>query len=138
MSEPSNPRPVSVQGWPRPQGYTDGMSGRGRVVVTAGMVGWDPTTGEFASDELAAQTEQALRNVVNVLASAGASPRHLVRLTWYLTDRDEYVAGRDAIGEAYRATIGRHYPAMAVLFVTSLLEPRAKVEIEAMAIVPDE
>ena len=120
-----------------PRGYADGMSARGRVVVTAGQVGWDPVTGAFASDDLAEQTAQTLRNVVAVLQSAGAGPGQLVRLTWYLTDREEYLAARGAIGEHYRAIIGRHFPAMAVVFVSSLVESRAKVEIEATAVVAD-
>lgn len=131
---PLSLRPV---GWPTPRGYADGMSARGQVVVTAGQIGWDPLTGAFSSDDLADQTAQALRNVVAVLHSAGASPDHLVRLTWYLTNRDEYLAARLAIGEHYRSIIGRHFPAMAVVFVSSLVEARAKVEIEATAIVPE-
>lgn len=131
---PLSLRPV---GWPTPRGYADGMSARGRVVVTAGQIGWDPLTGAFGSDDLADQTAQALRNLVAVLHSAGASPDHLVRLTWYLTNRDEYLAARSAIGEHYRSIIGRHFPAMAVVFVSSLVESRAKVEIEATAIVPE-
>ena len=113
------------------------MSARGRVIVTAGQIGWDPLTGAFASDELADQTAQTLRNVVAVLHSAGATPGHLVRLTWYVTNRDEYLAARGAIGEHYRAIIGRHFPAMAVIFVSSLVESRAKVEIEATAIITE-
>lgn len=120
-----------------PKGFSDGMSGRGRVVVTAGVVGWNPATGQFETDDLAQQAGQALRSIVRILDVAGAQPQHLVRLTWYLTDRSEYVAARRAIGEQYRAIIGRHYPAMAVIFVSALLEPRAKLEIEATAIVPD-
>lgn len=138
MSEASLPRPVVVPAWRAPHGYADGMTGRGRVVVTAGIIGWNPTTLDIASDELADQAGQALRNIVEVLAAAGAEPRHLVRLTWYLTDRAAYIAARPAIGELYRATIGRHFPAMAVVFVSGLLEARAKVEIEATAIIPDE
>ena len=120
-----------------PRGYADGMSARGRVVLTAGQIGWDPLTGEFASGDLADQTAQALRNVVAVLHSASASPDHLVRLTWYITNRDEYLNARSAIGEHYRSIIGRHFPTMAVVFVSSLVEAQAKVEIEATAIVPE-
>ncbi|MFN8572218.1 MAG: RidA family protein [Gemmatimonadaceae bacterium] len=138
MSESSGPRAVTVPGWRAPHGYADGMTGRGRVVVTAGIIGWNPTTAQITTDDLAEQTGQALRNIVQVLAAAGAEPRHLVRLTWYLTDRAAYIAARPAIGEHYRAVIGRHFPAMAVVFVSGLLEERAKVEIEATAIVPDE
>ena len=113
------------------------MSATGRVVVTAGQIGWDPLTGAFESDDLVDQTAQAMRIVVAVLHSAGASPNHLVRLTWYITSRDEYLVARAAIGEHYRTIIGRHFPAMAVVFVSSLVESRAKVEIEATAIVTD-
>jgi enamine deaminase RidA (YjgF/YER057c/UK114 family) len=112
------------------------MSASGRVVVTAGQVGWDPTTCTFASDDFAAQTTQALRNVVAVLRAGGAEPRHLVRLTWYIRSRDEYATARRAIGVAYREIVGRHYPAMSVVVVAGLFEEQAKVEIEAMAVVP--
>ncbi|MFN8581716.1 MAG: RidA family protein [Gemmatimonadaceae bacterium] len=137
MSEHAEPQRIEVPGWQAPHGYSDGMSARGRVVTTAGIIGWNPADGTFASDDLAEQVGQTLRNVVRVLAAAGAEPRHLVRLTWYLTDRDEYVAARRVIGEHYRSIVGRHYPAMAVVIVRGLLEPRAKVEIEATAVVPE-
>jgi enamine deaminase RidA (YjgF/YER057c/UK114 family) len=137
MSDASLPTTVRVTEWPTPQGFADGMTGRGRVVVTAGMIGWNPVTRLFETDDLAEQVGHVLRGIVRVLATAGAEPRHLVRLTWFLTDRDEYIAARTAIGEQYRAVIGRHFPAMAVVFVSSLLEPRAKVEVEATAIVAD-
>jgi len=131
------PIPIAVPGWPRPAGFSNGMQARGRLIVTAGVVGWNVATGVFASDDLVDQTAQALRNIVAVLKAAGAEPHHLVRLTWYLTSRDEYVAARAAIGAQYRAIVGRHFPAMAVIFVSGLLEPRARVEIEATAVVPD-
>lgn len=132
------PEPVQVTEWPRPSGYADGMSAEGRLVVTAGQIGWDPLTMQFASDDFAAQCAQALRNVRTVLEAAGAAPEHLVRLTWYVTSRDEYAASLAAIGAAYREVIGRHYPAMSVVVVTALIEPRAKVEIEATAVVPSQ
>ena len=106
------------------------------MVAVAGQVGWDPHTSHFGSDDLVAQTTQALRNVADVLAAAGARPEHVVRLTWYVTDRDAYLRGREGIGAAYRAVFGRHYPAMTLVVVAGLLEPRALVEIEATAIVP--
>lgn len=134
--ERSLPEAIEPEGWLEPVGYANGMSASGRVVVTAGQVGWDPATGRFASDDFAAQTAQALRNVVAILRAGGAEPRHLVRLTWYVRSRDEYAAARRAIGGAYREIIGRHYPAMSVVVVTGLFEERAKVEIEAMAVVP--
>ncbi len=132
----SDAREVHPEGWAKPVGYAHGMSAEGRVVVTAGQIGWNPATQEFASDDFAAQTVQALRNVVAVLTAAGARPEHLVRLTWYITDRDEYLAARRTIGEGYREILGRHFPVMTVVVVSGLLEPGAKVEIEATAIVP--
>ncbi len=137
MSEASEslvPLPVTVAGWSRPHGYSDGMIAKGRVLVTSGMIGWNPEDQTIETDNFASQTAQALRNVVNVLRAAGAEPRHLVRLTWYVTSRDEYLAAREGIGVAYREIIGRHYPAMAVVVVAALLEARAKVEIEATAV----
>jgi enamine deaminase RidA (YjgF/YER057c/UK114 family) len=112
------------------------MSATGRLIVTAGQVGWDPISSTFASDDLAAQAAQALRNVVAVLRAGGAAPDQLVRLTWYVTSRSEYAAARRQIGAAYRDIIGHHYPAMSVIVVSALFEERAKVEIEATAVVP--
>jgi enamine deaminase RidA (YjgF/YER057c/UK114 family) len=123
-------------GWRPPVGYADGVTATGRIVVTAGQVGWDPVTGEFVADDFASQAAQALRNVVAVLRAASAGPEHLVRLTWFVTSRDEYIAARKAIGQAYREIIGSSYPAMSVVVVSGLLEPRARVEIEATAVVP--
>lgn len=136
MSEKRMPEAIEPEGWAKPVGYVNGMSATGRIVVTAGQVGWDPISGDFSSDDFAAQTAQALRNVVAVLRAAGAGPEHLVRLTWYVTSRSEYAAARRAIGGAYRDIIGRHYPAMSVVVVSALFEERAKVEIEATAVVP--
>ncbi len=132
------PAPEIIQpaGWPVPQGYANAVAATGRQIFLAGQVGWDPLTGAFPSDDLAAQAAQALANVAAVLQAAGAEPRHLTRLTWYVTDRAEYLAARPAIGAAYRAMIGRHYPAMSLLVVNSLLEQQAKVEIEATAVIP--
>jgi enamine deaminase RidA (YjgF/YER057c/UK114 family) len=110
----------------------------GQVVVISGQIGWNPTTEKFETDEMAAQVRQALDNVVAVLRSAGAEPRHVARLTWYVTDRAAYVASRREIGEAYRVLFGDHYPAMSVIVVAGLLDPRAKVEIEATAVIPAE
>lgn len=123
-------------GWAPPRGYANGVEAEGRLVVTAGQIGWDPATGEFASDDFAAQVRQTLLNVRAVLAEAGAEPRHLVRLTWYVTDRAAYLASAREVGAAYREVMGRHYPAMAVVVVAGLLEARARVEIEATAVVP--
>jgi enamine deaminase RidA (YjgF/YER057c/UK114 family) len=132
------PAPEIVQppGWPVPQGYANAVAASGRQVFVAGQVGWDPVTGVFAGDDLAAQASQALANVAAVLRAAGAEPRHLTRLTWYVTDRVEYLTARPTIGAAYRAVFGRHYPAMSLLVVHSLLEEQAKVEIEATAVIP--
>ena len=128
--------PLHPVGWTKGRGYAHGMSGEGRIVVTAGQLGWDPVTLQVVSDDFAAQAAQALRNVISVLNAGRAGPEHLVRLTWYVTSRDEYLAAAKAIGVAYREIIGRHFPAMAVVVVNALLEPRAKVEIEAMAVAP--
>jgi enamine deaminase RidA (YjgF/YER057c/UK114 family) len=129
---------VRPEGWPRGAGYADGVLAPewGRVLAIAGQIGWDPVTHAFDSDDLGEQAARALANVVAVLRAAGGAPEQLVRLTWYVTSREEYVAARGRIGEAYRAAIGRHYPAMSVVIVSGLLEPRAKVEIEATAVLP--
>jgi len=121
-------------GWARPRGYANGVAATGRQVFVAGQIGWDAEQ-RFTSDDFAAQVRQALANVVAVLACAGAKPEHLVRMTWYVTSRDEYNAALAEIGAAYRELIGRNFPAMSVVVVAGLLEPRAKVEIEATAVV---
>jgi len=121
-------------GWARPRGYANGVAAEGRQVFVAGQIGWDAEQ-RFASDDFAAQARQALANVVAVLACAGARPEHIVRMTWYVTSRDEYNGALTGIGASYRELIGRHYPAMSVVVVAGLLEPRAKVEIEATAVV---
>ena len=120
-------------GWARPRGYANGVAASGRLVFVAGQIGWDAEQ-RFASDDFAAQVRQALANVVAVLACAGAKPEHLVRMTWYVTSRDEYYAALTEVGAAYRELIGRNFPAMSVVVVAGLLEPRAKVEIEATAV----
>lgn len=127
---------MAVPGWARPHGYSDAMSGTGRVIVTAGVIGWNPETQAIETDNFASQVAQAFRNIRDIVTAAGASPTDVVRLTWYITNRDEYIASRQAIGLAFREVFGRHYPAMAVVIVAGLVEPRAKVEIEATAIVP--
>jgi enamine deaminase RidA (YjgF/YER057c/UK114 family) len=123
------------EGWPRPVGYANGVSARGRLVFVAGQVGWD-TAGTFA-DGLVPQVQQALENIVAVLRAGGAEPRHLVRLTWYVVDKEAYRSARAAIGQVYREVLGPSYPAMALMQVAGLLEDRALVEIEATAVVPD-
>ncbi len=121
-------------GWVRPRGYANGVAAEGRQVYVSGQIGWDAEQ-RFVSDDFAAQVRQALANVVAVLACAGARPEHIVRMTWYVTSRDEYIAALGLIGAAYRELIGRNYPAMSVVVVAGLLEPRAKVEIEATAVI---
>jgi enamine deaminase RidA (YjgF/YER057c/UK114 family) len=122
-------------GWPRPHGYANGVAADGRLVFVAGQIGWDET-GAFPAEDMAGQVRQTLRNIVTVLAEAGAAPEHVTRLTWYVTDREAYLADPAGIGQAYRDVMGRHFPAMAVVVVSALLEPSAKVEIEATAVVP--
>lgn len=122
--------------WKPAIGYANGVAARGRMVFTGGIIGWNANQ-EFETDDFAGQVEQALRSIVEVLACGAARPEHLVRLTWYVTDKREYLASLKEIGRAYRETIGRHYPAMALVQVVALVEDRAKVEIEATAVVPD-
>ncbi len=124
-------------GWPRPQGYANGVSATGRSVFVAGQVGWNPLTQRIETDDFAAQVRLALANVVAVLRAGGAEPRHVTRLTWYVTDRNAYLSAREQIGVAYRDLFGKHFPAMSVVVVAGLLEEAAKVEIEATAVVPD-
>ncbi|MGB8105651.1 MAG: RidA family protein, partial [Pseudolabrys sp.] len=122
--------------WAPPKGYANGIVAQGRQVFIAGQIGWNALA-QFESDDFVVQVEQALKNIVDVLAAAGGEPRHLVRLNWYVTDKAEYLARQREIGEAYRRMIGRHFPAMTLLVVAGLLEPRAKVEIEGTAVVAD-
>lgn len=121
-------------GWARPRGYANGVAAEGRQVYVAGQIGWDADQ-RFVSDDFALQTRQALSNVIDVLACAGAGPQHVVRLTWYVTSRDEYNDAHAEIGTIYRELFGRNFPAMSVVVVAGLLEPRAKVEIEVTAVV---
>lgn len=121
-------------GWPAPKGYANGMVGEGRIVLVGGQVGWD-AEGRFPPG-FVAQAEQALRNILAVLAEAGAGAEHIGRLTWYVTDITEYRDSLAALGPAYRAVMGRHFPAMTLVQVAALVEPEARVEIEATAILP--
>ncbi len=123
-------------GWRRPKGYANGVAARGRVVSVAGMIGWDAEE-RFASDRLADQARQALANIAAVLAEAGAQPAHIVRMTWYVTDKREYLEQAREIGAAYRELIGDFGVAMTAVQVAALIEDRAKVEIEVTAVVPD-
>ena len=132
---PVKDRILQPPGWAQPRGYSNGIAATGRQVFIAGQIGWDGQ-GRFVSDRFSDQVRQALRNIVAVLAEAGGRPEHLVRLTWYITSRDEYHAEIAEVGRAYREVIGRHFPAMAVVQVVALMEERARVEIEATAVVP--
>jgi enamine deaminase RidA (YjgF/YER057c/UK114 family) len=123
------------KGWAPAKGFTNGVAATGRQVFVAGQVGWTAEQ-RFESDDFVVQVERALANVVAVLAEAEARPEHLVRLTWYVTDKRDYISRLAEVGQAYRRTVGRHYPAMTLIQVAALLEDRAKVEIEATAVVP--
>ena len=127
---------LQPSGWPRPRGYANGVSARGRVIFTAGIVGWDEHE-RFPEHTLHGQFAQALRNIVAILAEDGAGPQHIARMTCYVIDRAEYLRERDEIGAAWREIIGGHYPAMALVEVKGLVESAAKVEIEATAVVPE-
>lgn len=131
MHEPLHPAT-----WKRASGYSNGIMARGRMIFTGGLVGWDADQ-VFQTDDFAGQVQQVLENIVAVLAEGGAGPEHLVRLTWYVTDKHEYLGALREVGAAYRDVIGRHYPAMALVQVVALVEDRAKVEIEATAVVPE-
>jgi enamine deaminase RidA (YjgF/YER057c/UK114 family) len=120
--------------WKPAKGYANGVAAEGRMVFTGGIIGWNAEQ-VFESDDFVGQVEQALRSIIEVLACAGAGPEHLVRLTWYVTDRREYLARLEELGAVYKAVIGRHYPAMALVQVVALVEDRAKVEIEATAVI---
>lgn len=123
-------------GWQRPKGYANGVAATGRQVFVAGMIGWDAQE-QFHSDDMAGQVRQALSNVVAVLQAAGASPAHIVRMTWYITDKREYLAALPEIGRAFRECVGHFSIAMTAVQVAALIEDRAKVEIEVTAVVPD-
>ncbi len=125
------------KGWPAPLGYSYGVAARGRQVYVAGLVGWD-AGGRISAADFAGQARQALANIVAVLAEAGARPEHITRMTWYVTDKREYLAAAKPLGIAYREIMGMHYPAMAAVEVKGLMDDLAKVEIEVTAVVPDE
>ena len=129
-------RTVLPEGWHRPMGYSNAVVAQGRQIYVAGQVGWDSEE-RFNSDDIAEQAAQALRNVVAVLEAAGARPEHIVRMTWYVTDKAAYIAGLKEIGQAYREIIGRNFPAMTAVEVTALIEDRAKVEVECTAVVAE-
>ncbi len=128
------PRVLQPSGWPAPKGYANGMIAEGRLVVTGGVIGWN-AEGHLPSD-FVAQVRQALSNISEILAEGGAKPEHLVRLTWYVVDIEEYLANLKALGRVYRDIFGSHYPAMALVQVVRLVEKTARVEVEATAVVP--
>ena len=128
------PQVLQPSGWPAPKGYANGMAADGRLVVTGGVIGWD--SDERLPDGFVAQVRQALSNIAAILTEAGARPEHLVRLTWYVVDMEEYLANLKALGQVYRDVFGAHYPAMALVQVVRLVEKAARVEIEATAVVP--
>ena len=128
------PQVLQPSGWPMPKGYANGMAAAGRIVVTGGVIGWDEQ--EKLADGFVAQVRQALSNISVILAEGGAGPEHLVRLTWYVVDIEEYLANLKALGRIYRDIFGAHYPAMALVQVVRLVEKAARVEIEATAVVP--
>ena len=141
MNAPNGPtltsqasRILQPAGWPEPKGYANGMTAKGRIVVTGGVIGWD-NEGRLA-DGFVAQVRQTLRNIAAILAEGDARPEHLVRLTWYVVDIEEYLASLKELGHIYREIFGTHYPAMALLQVVRLVEKTARVEIEATAVVP--
>lgn len=122
-------------GWVKPKGYANGVAASGRLVFIGGQIGWNGQ-GEFEHDDIVGQTRQTLENIMAVLKEAGGSAQHLTQLTWYVVDKADYQANLKGIGEAYRAVIGRHFPAMAAIEISALMEDRAKVEIQAMAVIP--
>jgi enamine deaminase RidA (YjgF/YER057c/UK114 family) len=132
--EATNRQILQPSGWPVPKGYANGVAAEGRLIVTGGVIGWDAS--ERLADGFVAQVRQALDNIRTILASGGALPEHLVRLTWYVVDMDEYLANLKELGAIYREIFGAHYPAMALVQVVRLVEKAARVEIEATAVVP--
>jgi enamine deaminase RidA (YjgF/YER057c/UK114 family) len=130
------PRVLQPAGWTPPKGYANGIAARGTLVFVAGQVGWNAEQ-RIVGDDFVAQARQALENIVAVLSEAGAGPEHIVRMTWYVVDKHEYLGCARALGSAYREVIGRHFPAMSAVQVAGLVEEGARVEIEATAVVPD-
>jgi enamine deaminase RidA (YjgF/YER057c/UK114 family) len=133
-SKASSTKVLQPSGWPQPKGYANGIKAHGEMVFVGGMVGWDAN--ERFPTGFAAQTRQALENIVAVLDAGGARPEHVVRMTWYVVDMDEYLAARAELGAVYRAVMGAHFPVMALVEVRRLVEPQARVEIEATAVLP--
>jgi enamine deaminase RidA (YjgF/YER057c/UK114 family) len=127
---------LQPEGWARPVGYANGVAARGRTIFVGGQVGWNAEC-RFETDDFVGQVRQTLENVVAVLRTGGAEPHHITSMTWYFVDKAEYTSNLRGIGEAYRAIIGRHFPAMAAMQVVALVEDRARIEIQATAVVPD-
>jgi enamine deaminase RidA (YjgF/YER057c/UK114 family) len=127
---------LQPEGWAKPIGYANGMAATGRMVFVGGQVGWNAAC-EFESDDFVEQVRQTLRNVVDILAEGGAEPKHITSMTWYFTNKSEYLANLKGIGQVYREIIGRHFPAMAAVQVVALVEDRAKIEIQATAVIPE-
>lgn len=127
---------LQPENWVKPRGYSNGMAATGRLVFVGGQIGWNPETGNFDTDDFAAQVGQALENVRAVLAEAGGLPEHITRLTWFVTDKRAYLENPKGVGGFYRSVMGLHFPAMSVVEVSALVEDRARVEIEATAVLP--
>jgi enamine deaminase RidA (YjgF/YER057c/UK114 family) len=127
---------LQPEGWVKPLGYANGMAARGRQIYVGGQIGWNAQS-QFESDDLVEQVRQTLKNVVAVLEAGGAKPEHVTTMTWYYVDKRDYLANLKEIGRAYREVMGKHFPAMAAVQVVALMEDRAKVEIQAIAIIPD-
>jgi enamine deaminase RidA (YjgF/YER057c/UK114 family) len=128
-------RIVQPEGWPRPRGYANGVVAEGRVLFISGQVAWNERE-QFESDDIVEQVRQALRNTVTMLKAGGAKPEHVARMTWYITDKREYMTRGKEIGAVYREFMGTHYPSMSMVQVAALMEDRAKVEIETTAVIP--
>ena len=128
---------LQPEGWAKPIGYSNGMAASGRLVFVGGQVGWNGQQ-QWETDDFAGQVRQTLENIVAVLAAAGGKPEHITTMTWYFTSRQEYLANLKGLGQAYRDVIGKHFPAMAAVEVTALVEDRAKVEIQAIAVIPEQ
>ena len=127
---------LQPEGWAAPRGYSNGIEARGRTVVIGGQIGWDGQC-RFHTSDFATQARQALQNIVAILAEAGGKPEHIIRMTWYVVDKREYIAAYPELGRAYREVIGRNFPAMTAVQVAGLIEDAARVEIEATAMIPD-
>ena len=127
---------LQPEGWAKPRGYSNGVAASGRTIFIGGQIGWNAQC-EFETDDFVGQVRQTLENIVAILAEAGGRPEHITTMTWYFTDKQEYLSNPRALGEAYRAVIGKHFPAMAAVQVVALVEDRAKIEIQATAVIPE-